>query len=230
MAAEFTGSPEFPVLLLRRQVAFPRVVIRVLVGRKISLALLKHLQKQGKVGQKEPSFAAVTLKETEEGGDSEEGGGVEAYGVGVAARLLRITRHSQSRNTYLVLLQGVSLVKVGEMKLTNGFYSAAAEPLPRSVAWGKDDAESKALSIELRKVAAAMMDTLDPSVSVLAKGNLDMSQMSVSLLTDLLAAHSGIDVVEAQAILETPDLLGRVKMVMEGAEKVGEALKVKNFR
>jgi hypothetical protein len=30
----------------------------------------------------------------------------------VAARLLRITRHSQSRNTYLVLLQGVSRVNV----------------------------------------------------------------------------------------------------------------------
>ena len=35
-----------------------------------------------------------------------------AYECGVAARLLRITRHSQSRNTYLVLLQGVSRVKV----------------------------------------------------------------------------------------------------------------------
>lgn len=30
----------------------------------------------------------------------------------MAARLLRITRHSQSRNTYLVLLQGVSRVNV----------------------------------------------------------------------------------------------------------------------
>ena len=46
MSAEFKGSDDFPVLLLRRQVAFPRVVVRVLVGRKRSLALLKHLQKQ----------------------------------------------------------------------------------------------------------------------------------------------------------------------------------------
>ena len=60
MSAEFKGSDDFPVLLLRRQVAFPRVVVRVLVGRKRSLALLKHLQKQGKVGQKQPTFAAVT--------------------------------------------------------------------------------------------------------------------------------------------------------------------------
>ena len=43
--SEFKGDPDFPVLLLRRQVAFPRVVVRVLVGRKRSLALLKHLQK-----------------------------------------------------------------------------------------------------------------------------------------------------------------------------------------
>jgi hypothetical protein len=65
MSAEFKGSDDFPVLLLRRQVAFPRVVVRVLVGRKRSLALLKHLQKQGKVGQKQPTFAAVTVRETE---------------------------------------------------------------------------------------------------------------------------------------------------------------------
>ena len=65
MSAEFKGSDDFPVLLLRRQVAFPRVVVRVLVGRKRSLALLKHLQKQGKVGQKQPTFAAVTVKEPE---------------------------------------------------------------------------------------------------------------------------------------------------------------------
>ena len=43
--SEFKGDPDFPVLLLRRQVAFPRVVVRVLVGRKRSLALPKHLQK-----------------------------------------------------------------------------------------------------------------------------------------------------------------------------------------
>ncbi len=41
--SEFKGDPDFPVLLLRRQVAFPRVVVRVLVGRKRSLALLKGL-------------------------------------------------------------------------------------------------------------------------------------------------------------------------------------------
>ena len=64
--ADFKGSEDFPVLLLRRQVAFPRVVVRVLVGRKRSLALLKHLQKQGKVGQKQPTFAAVTVRESEE--------------------------------------------------------------------------------------------------------------------------------------------------------------------
>ena len=40
-----------------------------------------------------------------------------AYECGVAARLLRITRHSQSRNTYLVLLQGVSRVSVVRLLL-----------------------------------------------------------------------------------------------------------------
>lgn len=63
---DFKGEDDFPVLLLRRQVAFPRVVVRVLVGRKRSLALLKYLQKQGKVGQKQPTFAAVTVKEPAE--------------------------------------------------------------------------------------------------------------------------------------------------------------------
>eukprot|EP01052_Picozoa_sp_SAG31_P075252 SAG31_NODE_34430_length_333_cov_0.658120_1_plen_49_part_10 len=42
--------------------------------------------------------------------DAENDEPEEAYDVGVAVRLLRITRHSQSRNTYLVLLQGVSRV------------------------------------------------------------------------------------------------------------------------
>jgi ATP-dependent Lon protease len=114
--AQFQGSPDYPVLVLRRQVAFPRVVVRVLVGRQRSLALLKHLQKQGKVGQKQPSFAAVTVRDQGEGGEGAGGKAVDeaesVFDVGVSARLLRITRHSQSRNTYLVLLQGVSRVKV----------------------------------------------------------------------------------------------------------------------
>lgn len=45
-----------------------------------------------------------------EGNQGEEADNV--FECGVAARLLRITRHSQSRNTYLVLLQGVSRVNV----------------------------------------------------------------------------------------------------------------------
>jgi ATP-dependent Lon protease len=235
MAAEFTGSPEFPVLLLRRQVAFPRVVVRVLVGRKQSLALLKHLQKQGKVGQKEPSFAAVTLKEKDGAGDSAgneettESDQEDAYDVGVAVRLLRITRHSQSRNTYLVLLQGVALVKIGKMELSKeNFYKAGCEPLERSVSFGKEDTDTKELSVTLRTVAADMMDKLDPQVSVLAKGNLDLSQMSVSLLTDLLAAHSGIETEVAQKILETPALLTRVNLVIEAVAKVREVLKLNN--
>ena len=229
MTAEFKCSPDFPVLLLRRQVAFPRVVVRVLVGRKRSLALLKHLQKEGKVGQKQPSFVAVSLKDQEGGADADSEDNEEAYDVGVAVRLLRITRHSQSRNTYLVLLQGVSRVKIGKMSVSgSNFYTAPVEPLPRSNTFSKDDNEAKELSTNLRKVAEEMMDLLDPSTSVLAKGNLDLSQMSVSLLTDLLAAHSGIDVGVAQQILEISDLQSRVKMVIEAVAKVREVMKLNN--
>ena len=71
-----------------------------------------------------------------------------------------------------------------------------------------------------------MMDMLDPSVSVLAKGNLDMSQMSVSLLADLLAAHSGIEIATAQEVLETSDLKTRVEMVIEAVAKVREVMKL----
>eukprot|EP01043_Picozoa_sp_COSAG02_P042348 COSAG02_NODE_3593_length_6514_cov_9.846142_3_plen_124_part_00 len=60
---DFKGAEDFPVLLLRRQVAFPRVVVRVLVGRKRSLALLKHLQKQGKVVSKGPTSLSLALLE-----------------------------------------------------------------------------------------------------------------------------------------------------------------------
>ena len=69
---------------------------------------------------------------------------------------------------------------------------------------------------------------LDPSVSVLAKGNLDMSQMSVSLLADLLAAHSGIEIATAQEVLETSDLKTRVEMVIEAVAKVREVMKLSN--
>ena len=227
---DFQGASDLPILVLRRQVAFPRVVVRVLVGRKRSLALLKYLQKQGKVGQKQPSFAAVTVRDqpSEGGGESEDS--ENAFDVGVAARLLRITRHSQSRNTYLVLLQGVTRVKVGGLNVSSdgGFYTATVEPLPRSVSFAKTDGDTKPLASNLRKVAEEMMDMLDPSVSVLAKGNLDMSQMSVSLLADLLAAHSGIDVATAQQVLETSDLKTRVELVIEAVAKVREVMKLSN--
>lgn len=92
----------------------------------------------------------------------------------------------------------------------------------------KADGDTKDLAKNLRKVAEEMMDMLDPSVSVLAKGNLDMSQMSVSLLADLLAAHSGIEVGTAQQVLETSDLKARVEMVIEAVAKVREVMKLSN--
>ena len=109
-----------------------------------------------------------------------------------------------------------------------GFYTANVQPLPRSVSFTKADGDTKELSKNLRQVAEEMMDMLDPSVSVLAKGNLDMSQMSVSLLADLLAAHSGIEVATAQQVLETSDLKARVEMVIEAVAKVREVMKVSN--
>ena len=109
-----------------------------------------------------------------------------------------------------------------------GFYTAGVQPLPRSVSFTKADGDTKDLATNLRKVAEEMMDMLDPSVSVLAKGNLDMSQMSVSLLADLLAAHSGIEVGTAQQVLETSDLKARVEMVIEAVAKVREVMKLSN--
>ena len=229
MATEFSGASDLPVLVLRRQVAFPRVVVRVLVGRKRSLALLKYLQKQGKVGQKQPSFAAVAVRERPGDGSDGPDEAEETFDVGVAARVLRITRHSQSRNTYLVLLQGVTRVKVGALRADDGgFYTADVNPLPRSVSFAKSDGDTKPLADNLRQVAEEMMDMLDPSVSVLAKGNLDMSQMSVSLLADLLAAHSGIDVTTAQEVLESSDLKARVETVIAAVAKVREVMKLSN--
>jgi ATP-dependent Lon protease len=115
-----------------------------------------------------------------------------------------------------------------QLNENGGFYTASVQPLPRSVSFTKADGDTKELAKNLRQVAEEMMDMLDPSVSVLAKGNLDMKQMSVSLLADLLAAHSGIEVGTAQQVLETSDLKTRVEMVIEAVAKVREVMKVSN--
>ena len=118
---------------------------------------------------------------------------------------MRATRHSQSRSTFLVVVQGVARVKVSKLRsdAKREFYVADVEPMPRETSLDPGDAEGKAMINALRTLAADMIEALDPNVSSMASSKINLTTMSPSLLADLLASHTGVDIAAAQNILET---------------------------
>ncbi|MCA9514827.1 MAG: LON peptidase substrate-binding domain-containing protein, partial [Myxococcales bacterium] len=188
-------APEspFPLLPLRNGVLFPGQVTTLAVGRPQSLEILKNARPgQTVIGvgvQRDPAT-------TEPGLD-------DLYKVGVFARIAGITRHQN--NSLMLSLQGLSRFELVAFEEHAQTWMVHGEPLREPV---RDE-------LEARFLAEALRDQLNKIGGPLGKIAADLQGIETpGRFADRIASALELPVAKAMQVLETTDVLDRLRLVI----------------
>ena len=204
--------PEFlPVLPLRNSVLFPNSIIPIDVGRKKSVKLVEEA-----ISKEKPIIAIVTQRDAR----VEEPGPADLYTVGSAARILKVIK--LAKDSFSVILQGVSRVRLLELGMQDPYMMAKIQVLPDPPG---TSAELDALVINVKDVAKRVIKLM-PELPKEASALLD-SVSEPGQLADLITSNLDVQVDEKQEILEIFDLKARVRRVLQFLSRQHEVLKVR---
>ena len=187
-----------PVLPLRGTVLFPGVVMPLLVARPSSLELVEAARAGARV------FAAAAVKD----GSPEEPQPEHIYRRATAARILKTLELPNGKLN--VIVQGLSRLDLGEMRIDGGYFTAAAEPIePTSTA---ESVEIEALMLSVHRLLERIINlpsNLPPEIQGLAGATADPGG-----LADLVAAHLSISVADRQELLESDEPEARLELLV----------------
>src|SRR5512138_871207 len=121
------AAPEGPVevpeiisiLPLRNSVLFPGSIIPIDVGRKKSVKLVEEA-----ISKERPVIGIVTQRDAR----TEDPGPADLYTVGCAARILKVIK--LAKDSFSVILQGVSRVRLLELGGLDPYMTAKIQVLP----------------------------------------------------------------------------------------------------
>ncbi|MGI9297937.1 MAG: LON peptidase substrate-binding domain-containing protein, partial [Gammaproteobacteria bacterium] len=182
-----------PVVPLRDVVVFPRVVLSLYVGRKISLdALNKAMEEGGRVflaTQKSPDTDAPTAD--------------DLYAVGCAANVLQMLRLPDG--TVKVLVEGISRGKAEYDAEDGSAISAEVSPLPVVNRPSEDEAAAMRRAFRNAVVAYAKINPkIGDDLSAKMKEIDDLER-----LVDHIVSFFPLHIKKRQEMLETTDLAAR---------------------
>jgi ATP-dependent Lon protease len=204
--------PEFlPILPLRNSVLFPNSIIPIDVGRKKSVRLVEEA-----IAKEKPIIGIVTQRDSR----IEEPGPADLYTVGCAARILKVIK--LAKDSFSVILQGVSRVRLLELGLQDPYMLAKIQVLPDPPA---TPAEFEALVANVKDVAKRVIKLM-PELPKEAAALLD-SVNEPGQLADLITSNLDVPVDEKQEILEIFDLKARLRRVLQFLSRQHEVLKVR---
>jgi ATP-dependent Lon protease len=204
--------PEFlPILPLRNSVLFPNSIIPIDVGRKKSVKLVEEA-----IAKEKPIIGIVTQRDSR----IEEPGPADLYTVGCAARILKVIK--LAKDSFSVILQGVSRVRLLELGLQDPYMLAKIQVLPDPPA---TPAEFEALVANVKDVAKRVIKLM-PELPKEAAALLD-SVNEPGQLADLITSNLDVQVDEKQEILEIFDLKARLRRVLQFLSRQHEVLKVR---
>ncbi len=204
--------PEFlPVLPLRNSVLFPNSIIPIDVGRKKSVKLVEEA-----ISKEKPIIAIVTQRDAR----VEEPGPADLYTVGCAARILKVIK--LAKDSFSVILQGVSRVRMVELGMQDPYMMAKIQVLPDPPG---SSAELDALVSNVKDVAKRVIKLM-PELPKEASALLD-SVSEPGQLADLITSNLDVQVDEKQEILEIFDLKARLRRVLQFLSRQHEVLKVR---
>jgi ATP-dependent Lon protease len=204
--------PEFlPVLPLRNSVLFPNSIIPIDVGRKKSVKLVEEA-----ISKEKPIIGIVTQRDAR----VEEPGPADLYTVGCAARILKVIK--LAKDSFSVILQGVSRVRMVELGMQDPYMMAKVQVLPDPPG---SSAELDALVSNVKDVAKRVIKLM-PELPKEASALLD-SVSEPGQLADLITSNLDVQVDEKQEILEIFDLKARLRRVLQFLSRQHEVLKVR---
>ena len=204
--------PEFlPVLPLRNSVLFPNSIIPIDVGRKKSVKLVEEA-----ISKEKPIIGIVTQRDAR----VEDPNPADLYTVGCAARILKVIK--LAKDSFSVILQGVSRVRLLELGMQDPYMMAKIQVLPDVPG---SSPEIDALVVNVKDVAKRVIKLM-PELPKEASALLD-SVSEPGQLADLITSNLDVQVDEKQEILEIFDLKARLRRVLQFLSRQHEVLKVR---
>jgi ATP-dependent Lon protease len=200
-----------PILPLRNSVLFPGSIIPIDVGRRKSVRLVEDA-----ISKERPVIGILTQKDAR----TEDPGEDDMYRVGCAARILKVIK--LAKDNFSVILQGVTRVTVSSFDGTEPFIAARVEARPDPTT---TDVELDALVMNLKDIAKRVVKLM-PELPKEAGALVD-SVTEPGHLADLITSNLELEVAEKQEILETYDLKGRMRKVLQFLSRQLEVLKVR---
>jgi ATP-dependent Lon protease len=202
---------ELPVLTLRNTVLFPGSIVPLGIGRPKTVRLVEE-------GVKENGLVAVVAQRDPDIDDPAPG---DLYTMGCAARLVKLVK--ASKDNFSVVVQGLSRVKITEYTQSAPYLKARIAPV--------DDAttsmvEAEALTMSLKKTAREVL-RLIPELPPSAAELLERVE-EPGVLADLIASNVEASVEEKQSVIETVELVERMRRVLELLSRQLEVLKLSN--
>ncbi|MEE2959129.1 MAG: endopeptidase La [Myxococcota bacterium] len=202
---------ELPVLTLRNTVLFPGSIVPLGIGRPKTVRLVEE-------GIKENGLVTVVAQRDP---DVDDPLSTDLYTIGCAARLVKLVK--ASKDNFSVVVQGLSRVRLNEYTQSIPYLKArisAVDDLASS------QVEVEALTMSLKKTAREVLrliPELPPSAAELLERVED-----ASVLADLIASNVDATVDEKQSVLETAELVSRMRRVLEFLSRQLEVLKLSN--
>ncbi|WP_051184948.1 endopeptidase La [Desulfatiglans anilini] len=177
---------EIPILPLRNTVAYPFMVIPLVVGIKRSVKLVEDALQGDRI------IGLVTMKD----GHIEEPQPGEVYEVGTLAKIDRVLR-APNENTLQIVVQGIERFRVKHWIGSEPYLRAEVEPASDII---EKDLETDALERSLRELAQEVIH-LSPNLPKEAAALLNQVQ-DPQYLSYLVASNLRLDVPEGQLVLE----------------------------
>jgi ATP-dependent Lon protease len=204
--------PEFlPILPLRNSVLFPNSIIPIDVGRKKSVKLVEEA-----ISKEKPIIGIVTQRDAR----VEDPSPADLYTVGCAARILKVIK--LAKDSFSVILQGVSRVRLLELGMQDPYMMAKIQVLP----------DPQGSSVELDALVGNVKDVAKRVIKLMPELPKEASALLDSVsepgqLADLITSNLDVQVDEKQEILEISDLKARLRRVLQFLSRQHEVLKVR---
>jgi ATP-dependent Lon protease len=202
---------ELPVLTLRNTVLFPGSIVPLGIGRPKTVRLVEE-------SIKENGLVAVVAQRDP---DVDDPVPADLYAMGCAARLVKLVK--ASKDNFSVVVQGLSRVRLNDYTQSLPYLKARISAVDDVAT---NQVEVEALTMSLKKTAREVLrliPELPPSASELLERVDD-----AGVLADLIASNVEATVDEKQTVLETVELVSRMRRVLELLSRQLEVLKLSN--
>ena len=192
-----TGPREIPLVALRETVIFPEMIVPLQVGREKSVNALNAAVAEG------GPIALVTQRQAEQ---EEIGDPSELYTVGTLAKIAQVVQLQDG--TVRAIVQGQGRLRVHGFVSTEPYLRATIEELPDENPGGL---ETQAL---MRTVQAQIEQYVASGAPVPPEAAVAARNISEpGLLADMVAYSPDMTTEQRQEMLETIDVMARLKLV-----------------